>query len=349
MLGLPGIAVSQQSTAREMDFRLGKQFEFEAAAAFTARMVEEIEDVPLPGGTLLNVNFPGGEIARRRGRAARQADLPRRAGAAGGAVHAAPVPDLRRRARLRAPGGNRPRRGRGRAASRSRRSTSTSPTSPGSRRCRRTTSRGCWSPPRARSNEPGGARRGAAVPARVPRPPLLRPRRPRDRRRRLRRAARRAARDRGRASRAADAGLADPAGRRHADLEAREGRPPAADALARQRPLGRRAARLDRAHALAPRARGDRGSGVRVRRGAQDRRPGDLAGLPRRRARARRHARQRRDRRGRHAQPAHDPVDPAADRRRAAAGRGARRGLHGAAGLHGAQRAPREPRASPRS
>ena len=36
---------------------------FEAAAAFTARMVEEIEDVPLPGGTLLNVNFPGGEIA----------------------------------------------------------------------------------------------------------------------------------------------------------------------------------------------------------------------------------------------------------------------------------------------
>ena len=62
VLGLPGIAVSQQSTAREMDFRLGKQFDFEAAAAFTARMVEEIEDVPLPGGTLLNVNFPGGEI-----------------------------------------------------------------------------------------------------------------------------------------------------------------------------------------------------------------------------------------------------------------------------------------------
>jgi 5'-nucleotidase len=63
VLGLPAIAVSQQSTAREMDFRLGKQFEFEAAAAFMARMVEEIEDVPLPGGTLLNVNFPGGEIA----------------------------------------------------------------------------------------------------------------------------------------------------------------------------------------------------------------------------------------------------------------------------------------------
>jgi 5'-nucleotidase len=63
VLGLPAIAVSQQSLAREMDFRLGRQFEFDAAAAFTARVVEEIEDVPLPAGTLLNVNFPGGEIA----------------------------------------------------------------------------------------------------------------------------------------------------------------------------------------------------------------------------------------------------------------------------------------------
>ena len=63
---------------------------------------------------------------------------------------------------------------------------------------------------------------------------------------------------------------------------------------------------MGRAHALAPRARGDRGPGVRVRRRAEDRRPRDLAGLPRRRARARRDARQRRDRRGRHAQPAHD-------------------------------------------
>ena len=39
---------------------------------------------------------------------------------------------------------------------------------------------------------------------------------------------------------------------------------------------------------------------------------GDLADLPRRRARARGDARQRRDRRGRHAQPAHDRLDPAA-------------------------------------
>src|SRR4051812_15405621 len=60
VLGVPGIAVSQQSLAREMDFRLGERFEFEIAARFVARMVEEIESVPLPAGTLLNVNCPAG-------------------------------------------------------------------------------------------------------------------------------------------------------------------------------------------------------------------------------------------------------------------------------------------------
>jgi 5'-nucleotidase len=62
ILGIPGIAVSQQSNAREMDFRLGRVFDFERAAAFTARLVEEIDDLPLPQGTLLNVNFPAGEV-----------------------------------------------------------------------------------------------------------------------------------------------------------------------------------------------------------------------------------------------------------------------------------------------
>src|SRR5688572_12794270 len=51
MLGVPGIAVSQQSLAREMDFRLGRAFEFETAAAFTAQVVDRIDDVPLPDGT----------------------------------------------------------------------------------------------------------------------------------------------------------------------------------------------------------------------------------------------------------------------------------------------------------
>jgi len=63
VLGLPAVAVSQQSAAREMDFRLGERFDFDAAATFTARIVEEIEDVPLPAGTLLNINVPAGDVA----------------------------------------------------------------------------------------------------------------------------------------------------------------------------------------------------------------------------------------------------------------------------------------------
>jgi 5'-nucleotidase len=61
VLGLPAIAVSQQSTAREMDFRLGRDFSFDHAARFAARVVEELDDVPLPPSTLLNVNVPAGE------------------------------------------------------------------------------------------------------------------------------------------------------------------------------------------------------------------------------------------------------------------------------------------------
>jgi 5'-nucleotidase len=59
VLGLPGIAVSQQSNACELDFRVGLAFEFGAAAAFTSRLVEELQNVPLPPGTLLNINVPG--------------------------------------------------------------------------------------------------------------------------------------------------------------------------------------------------------------------------------------------------------------------------------------------------
>ncbi|MCW2984487.1 MAG: surE [Conexibacter sp.] len=61
MLGLPAIAVSQQSEKREMDFRLGEDFVFDAAARFTARVVGELAAVPLPPSTLLNVNVPAGE------------------------------------------------------------------------------------------------------------------------------------------------------------------------------------------------------------------------------------------------------------------------------------------------
>ena len=62
VLGLPAIAVSQQSQAREMDFRLGSRFDFSTAARFVARVVEELDAVPLPPGTLLNVNVPAGDV-----------------------------------------------------------------------------------------------------------------------------------------------------------------------------------------------------------------------------------------------------------------------------------------------
>jgi 5'-nucleotidase len=61
LLGLPGIAVSQQSGSRDLDYRFRGGFKFELAAGFVARLVERLEDVPLPSGTLLNVNVPAGE------------------------------------------------------------------------------------------------------------------------------------------------------------------------------------------------------------------------------------------------------------------------------------------------
>ena len=62
VLGLPAIAVSQQSKARELDFRLGREFDFSTAARFVAAIVDQIDDVPLPEGTLLNVNVPAGDV-----------------------------------------------------------------------------------------------------------------------------------------------------------------------------------------------------------------------------------------------------------------------------------------------
>src|SRR5581483_5151566 len=61
VLGLPGIAISQQSRARELDFRYGSQFEFDVAATFTARLVGELKRTPLPSATLLNISVPGAD------------------------------------------------------------------------------------------------------------------------------------------------------------------------------------------------------------------------------------------------------------------------------------------------
>jgi 5'-nucleotidase len=60
VLGLPAIAVSQQSKGRSLDFRYDGGFDFEVAAGFVARLVERLEEVPMPTGTLLNVNVPAG-------------------------------------------------------------------------------------------------------------------------------------------------------------------------------------------------------------------------------------------------------------------------------------------------
>jgi 5'-nucleotidase len=51
MLGIPAVAVS-----------LAGGRDFEPLAKFVARIVDELDDVPIPEGTLLNVNGPGGEV-----------------------------------------------------------------------------------------------------------------------------------------------------------------------------------------------------------------------------------------------------------------------------------------------
>jgi 5'-nucleotidase len=63
VLGLPAIAVSQQSGARALDYRFDGGFDFAIAATFVARLVERIEQVPLPAKTLLNINVPAGPPA----------------------------------------------------------------------------------------------------------------------------------------------------------------------------------------------------------------------------------------------------------------------------------------------
>jgi 5'-nucleotidase len=51
MLGIPALAVS-----------LASGRDFEPLARFVARMVDELDEVPMPDGTLLNVNGPGGQV-----------------------------------------------------------------------------------------------------------------------------------------------------------------------------------------------------------------------------------------------------------------------------------------------
>jgi 5'-nucleotidase len=61
VLGIPAVAVSQQSGRGELDFRQGGGFDFSLAASFTAALVERLAENPMPADTLINVNCPAGE------------------------------------------------------------------------------------------------------------------------------------------------------------------------------------------------------------------------------------------------------------------------------------------------
>lgn len=60
VLGIPALAISQQSAAREMDFRLGRSFDFSYSTRLATEIVRLVASDPLPPGTLINVNCPAG-------------------------------------------------------------------------------------------------------------------------------------------------------------------------------------------------------------------------------------------------------------------------------------------------
>lgn len=60
VLGIPALAVSQQSSGGGMGYVSGR-FEFGVAASFMARLVGRLAGEPMPAETLVNVNVPAGE------------------------------------------------------------------------------------------------------------------------------------------------------------------------------------------------------------------------------------------------------------------------------------------------
>ena len=106
MLGIPAIAVSQQADHGAMDFRAGRSWgkeHFESAAAFVARLVEGLEDVQIPEGTLLNVNVPAGDPSGVRvGRLGKREYNDRMELAEEDEERPAPLHDVQHRSRLHA-------------------------------------------------------------------------------------------------------------------------------------------------------------------------------------------------------------------------------------------------------
>src|ERR1051325_1915222 len=60
VLGIPAVAISQQSSGGGMGYVSGR-FEFGVAAAFVAELVGELRSEAMPSETLINVNCPAGE------------------------------------------------------------------------------------------------------------------------------------------------------------------------------------------------------------------------------------------------------------------------------------------------
>jgi 5'-nucleotidase len=60
VLGIPAVALSQQSSGGGMGYVSGR-FDFDVAAAFTAQLVDQLKTETMPEATLINVNCPAGE------------------------------------------------------------------------------------------------------------------------------------------------------------------------------------------------------------------------------------------------------------------------------------------------
>ena len=58
ILGIPAIAISQQSLEPQLDFRRKERFDFAPAAEFLPVLVRELAERGLPERTILNVNVP---------------------------------------------------------------------------------------------------------------------------------------------------------------------------------------------------------------------------------------------------------------------------------------------------
>ena len=61
VLGIPAIALSQQSAPSDLDYYARRDYDFSSSAAFSAQLVRRVAEDPLPADTLINVNFPPGE------------------------------------------------------------------------------------------------------------------------------------------------------------------------------------------------------------------------------------------------------------------------------------------------